>query len=841
VSQTPVAPATSVVLLGQMNGSRVEASSLDLGLGLTFSQSGSTASAEPFVRASVTSGHVHLSLAGGDGLLSSLAQGRDLDVSFEAALSYSPSGGLKFELGGGLQIDIPLHLTLGPISVSTLHLALASATGGGIPVDVSADIGAAFGPFSLSVQGLGLRALFTFPDGGGNLGPLQLDIGFKTPNGIGVAIDGGGISGGGFLSHDETTGRYAGALELKVFIVNVKAFGILDTRFPDGSEGVSFVVVIVAEFTPIQLGFGFTLVGVGGMLGVNRTMDEQGLADAVRTGSLENLLFPRNPVQDAPAIINDLATVFPAARDHQLFGPMAKFGWGTPTLISADLGIVLEFPGPRIALLGVVRMQLPSPEFALVSLQMAIAGLFDFPAGKFEINASLFDSYVAGYLVSGDMAYRLEVGNSSQFLLSIGGYNPGFRAPVGFPQLRRAAVELGLNGNPSLTASGYFALTSNTAQFGAGAELRAHGFGINLRGHIGFDVMLTFSPLHFSASISAGVHVDFHGFGFGITLHGSLSGPSPWHLNGRVCVEVVIWDACLPIDLTFGNDTPAALPELDPWFGTPFEQRNDPRIDVIGLGEAVADPRNWAGEPPAEGLSVVSLAAAATTERTPIDPMGALSLRQKVCPLKQVLERFGEYAPRDHKRFEISSVVLNASVILENTPEKQEYVDRSEQFAPAHFMSLSNAERLSMPSYDDMVAGVSIAPDRVAGGPIGGATLEYETVFIKGTGERVAEEPGEPRFTLTDAQLQGLLPGSATARGGIRRAGARKYQKLGRKLVLLKPPTFVVADACSLEHATAITPQPVSRTQALLALRAHRAANPGSTQRFTLKALLPAA
>src|SRR6185369_2417211 len=128
---------------------------------------------------------------------------------------------------------------------------------------------------------------------------------------------------------------------LRVFSVSVKAFGLLDTKFPDGTEGVSFVVVIVAEFTPIQLGFGFTLLGVGGMLGLNRTVNTIGLGDAVRTGSLEHLLFPRNVVADAPAIIHDLATVFPAAPAHYIFGPMAKLGWGTPTLISADLGIVI--------------------------------------------------------------------------------------------------------------------------------------------------------------------------------------------------------------------------------------------------------------------------------------------------------------------------------------------------------------------------------------------------------------------------------------------------------------------------------------------------------------------
>jgi hypothetical protein len=221
--------------------------------------------------------------------------------------------------------------------------------------------------------------------------------------------------------------------------------------------------------------------------------------------------------------------------------------------------------------------------------------------------------------------------------MSIGGFNSGFRAPAGFPSLRRASADLGVNGNPSLTATGYFALTSNSAQFGASIQLRASGYGIRLTGGYGFDVLFVFSPFRFTASIHAGLRVSFHGFGLGVTLHGSMSGPTPWHFNGRVCVEVAIWDACLPIDVTFGREQPAALPEMDPWKGDP--NAADPRVQVIGLESAVSDPRNWEGEQPPDGYSVVSLAQAATTGRTPIDPVGPAVLRQKVCPLEQELAK----------------------------------------------------------------------------------------------------------------------------------------------------------------------------------------------------------
>ena len=97
---------------------------------------------------------------------------------------------------------------------------------------------------------------------------MQLDGRFKPPSGLGLSITGGGFSGGGFLDRDPANGEYAGALELAFQeVIQVKAFGVLNTRMPDGAEAFSLAVVISAEFTPIQFSFGFTLMGVGGLLG----------------------------------------------------------------------------------------------------------------------------------------------------------------------------------------------------------------------------------------------------------------------------------------------------------------------------------------------------------------------------------------------------------------------------------------------------------------------------------------------------------------------------------------------------------------------------------------------
>ena len=92
-------------------------------------------------------------------------------------------------------------------------------------------------------------------------------------------------------------------------------------------------MLITAEFAPIQLGFGFTLLGVGGLLSVNRTLDTPALMAGVKTGAVNSILFPQDIVANINRIATDIKTIFPLA-EGIIVAPMGKLGWGTPTLIS---------------------------------------------------------------------------------------------------------------------------------------------------------------------------------------------------------------------------------------------------------------------------------------------------------------------------------------------------------------------------------------------------------------------------------------------------------------------------------------------------------------------------
>ena len=94
--------------------------------------------------------------------------------------------------------------------------------------------------------------------------------------------------------------------------ITLKAFGLIATRMPDGSRGYSLIVFITAEdFRPIPLGLGFTLLGIGGMVAVNRTFDEDVMREGLKSGTLGTLLFPRDPVGNAPEMIRNLVERLP--------------------------------------------------------------------------------------------------------------------------------------------------------------------------------------------------------------------------------------------------------------------------------------------------------------------------------------------------------------------------------------------------------------------------------------------------------------------------------------------------------------------------------------------------
>ena len=159
---------------------------------------------------------------------------------------------------------------------------------------------------------VGIAGALSFPQGGGNLGVADLDLGFKPPTGLGLSIDAGPVVGGGFLAFDPERGEYAGEMQLQFEGIAVRAIGLLTTRLPGGKPGFSLLVIVSAEFPPVQLGLGFMLVGVGGLLGINRTVAVEALRAGLKTGALGAVLSPPDPKANVGQLVASAGGAVPA-------------------------------------------------------------------------------------------------------------------------------------------------------------------------------------------------------------------------------------------------------------------------------------------------------------------------------------------------------------------------------------------------------------------------------------------------------------------------------------------------------------------------------------------------
>ena len=233
----------------------------------------------------------------GDGFLQTVLPQEGLRTEFDLALGWSRRKGLYFGGSASLDATLPINQDLaGLLRVNSVYLSLR-ADGAGVRATTATTVDVQLGPVTAAVERFGLEALLTFPPDGGNLGVAELALTFKPPSGAALKIDAGVVVGGGYLFFDPANAQYAGAVQLKIGDrVSLAAFGLLTTRMPDGTPGFSLLVLMAARFDPaIALGYGFSLEGVGGLVGVNRTVAVDVLRAGLRAGTLGSVLFPEDP------------------------------------------------------------------------------------------------------------------------------------------------------------------------------------------------------------------------------------------------------------------------------------------------------------------------------------------------------------------------------------------------------------------------------------------------------------------------------------------------------------------------------------------------------------------
>lgn len=674
-----------------------------------------------------------------DGFLNSIMPENPIFGAFDFGIGYSLKKGLYVDGGSGLTVLVPLHVSVGGlVLLNSFFLKLTgNGKGNGVLVETSVGLSTKFLGFAATIERVGLIHNLSIPEGKKNAGLFNIDIAFKPPNGVGLSLDLGILKGGGFLYFDPDKGEYFGAIELSFKgSIAIKAIGIINTKMPDGSKGFSMLVIITVEkFQPITLPFGLFLTGVGGLLGLHRTARIDVLREGIKTNALKSILFPEDVVANMSRIISDLRQVFPPLKDRFLVAPMAQITWGTGSMITLELGLLLEIPLLRIAILGVLKVLMPKKEPSELKLQVNFLGVIDFDEEYISFDASLYDSKLLTFTLTGDMALRVKWGAEKAFILSVGGFHPAYKeAPGDLQNMTRLTISLLSGENPRITAQCYFAVTSNTVQFGAKVELYAAASGFNIYGFLGLDVLFHFNPFYFVAALAAGVALR-RGSNviMGIRVSGQLSGPKPWDVRGEASVSMLFFSVSVPFHKTWGDDPDVIADEFED-----LTQR---------LTAELNDDRNWRADPPRfSNLHVSIKKVEAAANKVVVHPFGVLTFSERLVPLGVTIEKFGLKKPKDANRFTIAPT--DTAVLSEAA---------SELFAPANFLDLNDSEKLSRPSFETMPSGFRITGYGALQVPAAvNKSVDYELTYVR-KNRGVQEPAGGYKFSkeLFKASLRG--------------------------------------------------------------------------------------
>ncbi|MDF2906101.1 MAG: hypothetical protein K0R34_1422 [Herbinix sp.] len=700
------------------------------GLSLTAGVAKSTEGIDYLVEADVIGLFVQIKSGDGDSFLQKILPS-EIKVSFDLGFGYSKAK--KFYIkcgtegqGGELNYTWQLNKELGPVLIREIIFALKSGDNK-IKASASVCAKAELGPVTFLVEKVGLSIVADM-DRPGILGKADMYVDFKLPEAVGINIEASAVTGGGYLAINDT--GYEGIIHISVSgKFSVTAIGILTTKPADGGDYFSLKIIGNVLFPPIQLGFGFFLCGVGIAAAINSEINVTALQNSVRNGSISSILFPPDPIKNAPRIINDIKTLLPASEGNHVFGVMVKIGWGgAVAILDGELGIFLQVgKNFKIAVMGIIRAVLPNPESAVVSLQLAVVGILDLETETISIDASLFSSKILTWPISGDMALRLYYGDNAYFAMSVGGFYPGYRTPGGFPELRRLSICFGED-NPKILLGSYFAITDNSVQFGAGVEFFFQkDFGgiignIKLEGAGGFDALILFKPkFYFECGLYIRLNLSRNDKKLlFLSLDSHFSGPNVFHLYGSCTIDIAgIFSKEISFDEYFGDEVP---------------EQQSPRISAFNmLREEVRNNSNWVPLGLTETETLVSFRYGDDAKQL-VNTEGGIRFSQGLLPLEREIEKLGESEISEGKAFfSIEPVVPGA--------ELQEVTSQDGNFAPGMYRYLSDSEKLSGPAFVKMPSGFAVSATRISiPSKLEQITFDFEIIPIIDEDDRVVTQ-----------------------------------------------------------------------------------------------------
>jgi hypothetical protein len=247
-------------------------------------------------------------------------------------------------------------------------------------------------------------------------------------------------------------------------------------------------------------------------------------------------------------------------------------------LVNSQALVIVEVgSGLVIALIGTSRAQFPQPAgvsnepvYAYIELDLEVR--FAPSEGVFSVQAVLAKSSFLldkACVLTGGFAFFVWFGSNphaGDFVLTLGGYNPGFTPPSYYPSVPEVGFHWSLDSSINISGGAYFALTPSVLM--VGGELNATYQSGNLKAWFDAhaDVIIQWKPFWFDAGIGITIGASYKldllfttatisvELGCDLEIWGPPTG-------GAVTVDWYIIKFTIP----FGTPKPTTLPKIQGW------------------------------------------------------------------------------------------------------------------------------------------------------------------------------------------------------------------------------------------------------------------------------------
>jgi hypothetical protein len=435
------------------------------------------------------------------------------------------------------------------------------------------DASLAFGPITMDLVGLGLGSPLT-----------SFEPQFSL-QGLGISYSAPPLTIAGSLTNLAPPGadyiEFEGGVTIGTGDFTVMAFGYygnqggFNSMFIFGDIAYDFGGPPAFFVTGIALGFGYN-----SSLRIP-TIDEVAtfpFVEVLPTSMVPNTgVFGANPTPQAVlGVILNTSPAWVSPQQGSLWFAAGITFTSFEMVNSQALILVQVGPELIIALVGTSRAQFPqgagadTPVYAYIELDLLVE--FAPSQGVFSVQAVLAKSSFLldkACVLTGGFAFFVWYGpnpHAGDFVLTLGGYNPGFTPPSYYPKVPQVGFHWSLDSSISITGGAYFAFTPSVLM--VGGELNATYQSGNLKAWFDAhaDIIVQWNPFWFDAafgiSIGASYKVDLWFTSFTVTAELGCNlevwGPPT---GGTVGVDWYIISFSIP----FGASKNSSKPVINQW------------------------------------------------------------------------------------------------------------------------------------------------------------------------------------------------------------------------------------------------------------------------------------